>query len=230
LLSGELRDQKNRAAKITDSFKKVWVNNDACCKFCPKKKFAPAKPAAIGLSLTHLFFVLSIKYITMTHNDLTTETLDATVLTPDALLKHWQGHRGLTRKMIEAFPEEKLFTYSVGGMRPFADLVYEFLGMAVPGISGIATGKWEKWADAGKVTTKKDLLALWDKATADIDRIWATIPPHRFAEEDVAFGQWPGTGISFIFYFIDNEIHHRGQGYVYLRSLGIEPPAFWDRQ
>jgi hypothetical protein len=23
-------------------------------------------------------------------------------------------------------------------------------------------------------------------------------------------------------YFIDNEIHHRGQGYVYLRGLGIE--------
>jgi len=32
-----------------------------------------------------------------------------------------------------------------------------------------------------------------------------------------------------ILYWIDNEIHHRGQGYVYLRSLGIEPPAFWDR-
>ena len=31
------------------------------------------------------------------------------------------------------------------------------------------------------------------------------------------------------FYFVDNEIHHRGQGYVYLRALGIEPPAFWDR-
>jgi uncharacterized damage-inducible protein DinB len=30
-------------------------------------------------------------------------------------------------------------------------------------------------------------------------------------------------------YAIDNEVHHRGQGYVYLRSLGIEPPAFYDR-
>jgi uncharacterized damage-inducible protein DinB len=30
-------------------------------------------------------------------------------------------------------------------------------------------------------------------------------------------------------YVIDNEIHHRGQGYVYLRELGIEPPPFWER-
>jgi uncharacterized damage-inducible protein DinB len=31
------------------------------------------------------------------------------------------------------------------------------------------------------------------------------------------------------FYLIDNEIHHRGQGYVYLRALDIEPPFFPDR-
>jgi uncharacterized damage-inducible protein DinB len=30
-------------------------------------------------------------------------------------------------------------------------------------------------------------------------------------------------------YFLDNEIHHRGQGYVYLRELGVEPPAFYQR-
>ena len=30
-------------------------------------------------------------------------------------------------------------------------------------------------------------------------------------------------------YAIDNEIHHRGQGFVYLRALGIEPPHFWER-
>lgn len=164
---------------------------------------------------------------------ITTEDLTmtaTTVLNSEALLSHWQGHRELTRKMIEAFPEDKLFSYSVGGMRPFAQLVYEFLGMCVPGVTGIATGQWAKWADAKEVHTKKELLALWDHATDELNRIWPTIPPHRFDEKDTAFGQWPGTGLSFVFYFIDNEIHHRGQGYVYLRSLGIEPPAFWDRK
>ena len=165
----------------------------------------------------------------MTNTNQLITTAQSTIITPEALLKHWQGHRGLTRKMIEAFPEDKLFTYSVGGMRPFAELVYEFLGMAVPGVTGVATGKWTQWADAKKEATKKDLLSLWDQATEGINRIWPTIPLHRFEEEDVAFGQWPGNGISFLFYFIDNEIHHRGQAYVYLRSLGIEPPAFWDR-
>lgn len=161
---------------------------------------------------------------------MTTETIPAAIVNPASLLKHWQGHRNLTRKTIEAFPEDKLFTYSIGGMRPFAELVYEFLGMAVPGTKGIATGTWEKWADAAEVKTKKELLELWDKAGEEVNQLWPTIPEHRWLEQDVAFSQWPGTGVSFIFYFIDNEIHHRGQGYVYLRSLGIEPPAFWDRQ
>ena len=109
-------------------------------------------------------------------NNTDNATQAAVIFTPATLLEHWKGHRKLTRKMIEAFPEDKLFTYSIGGMRPFADLVYEFLGMAEPGIHGIATGKWKKWADAEKVNTKKELLALWDKATAAIDRICLLCP------------------------------------------------------
>ena len=150
-------------------------------------------------------------------------------ISTEALLNHWQGHRKLTRKMIEAFPEDKLFTYSVGGMRPFSALVMEMLAMAVPGVKGILNGKWENWAEKNPPTTKEELLRLWDDATEEMNALWPQIPAERFQETDTAFGQWQGTGYYFIFYFIDNEIHHRGQAYVYLRSLNIEPPAFWDR-
>ncbi|TMI71324.1 MAG: damage-inducible protein DinB [Bacteroidetes bacterium] len=158
-----------------------------------------------------------------------------TVISPEALLEHWQGHRRLTRKMIEAFPEDKLFTHTIGGMRPFSGFILEFLGMAVPGLRGVVTGKWENAFDLPHhqkkepPSTKKELLQQWDETTEEMNKLWAQIPPARFAETDKAFGQWDGTIYFFVFYWIDNEIHHRGQGYVYLRSLGIEPPAFWDR-
>ncbi len=71
------------------------------------------------------------------------ELASALVISPEQLLKHWQGHRGVTRKTIEAFPEDKLYNYSIGGMRPFATLVMEMLGMAVPGVKGVITGEWE---------------------------------------------------------------------------------------
>ena len=65
----------------------------------------------------------------------------ATFVTPEILLNHWQGHRGLTRRVIEAFPEDKLFTYTIGGMRPFSELAMEMLRMGAPGIRGIVMDK-----------------------------------------------------------------------------------------
>lgn len=157
-----------------------------------------------------------------------TATAQIEVLTAEELLNHWQGHRRVTRKTIEAFPEDKLFQFSIGGMRPFSDLVSEVIGMAVPVVDGVATGNWKRFEGA-KATTKGDLLKLWDAQTAELDEKFPRIPAHRFAEIDKAFGIWEGPGIRTIQYAIDNEIHHRGQGYVYLRVLGIEPPPFWQR-
>jgi uncharacterized damage-inducible protein DinB len=163
------------------------------------------------------------------------ETNHAIVITPEALLDHWQGHRRLTRKVIEAFPEDQFYHYSVGGMRPFSELAMEMIGLAIPGMRGVATGKWDA-TDGAEINsqspapgTRAEVLRLWDETTELINTLWAQIPPHRFQEIDAAFGKYAGPIYSIILYWIDNEIHHRGQGYVYLRSLGIQPPAFWDR-
>lgn len=150
-----------------------------------------------------------------------------TVITAEALLAHWQGHRRLTRRVIDAFPEDKLFTFSIGGMRPFSQMAMEFLKMAVPITRGVATGKWTSADDLPSPDSKAALLTLWDQATEEVNALWPTVPANRLAEVDKAFGQWESTGIGTILYAIDNEIHHRGQGYVYLRALGIEPPAFY---
>ena len=154
----------------------------------------------------------------------------AQVITPDQLLEHWQGHRRLTRRTIEAFPEEQLFNHSIGGMRPFAEMVMELLGIAEPGLREIATGEaaqLQEHFDHGN--SKSKLLEVWDNATEKINALWAKMKDTDFQKEIVSFGQYPGTVQSSLFYFIDNELHHRGQGYVYLRSLGIEPPMFYDR-
>jgi uncharacterized damage-inducible protein DinB len=182
-----------------------------------------------------LFFEEPIKKLVIMETSIIQSQTEAAtlVLSPKQLLKHWQEHRKVTRRTIEAFPEDKLFNYSVGGMRPFAILVMEMLGMAVPGVKGVITGQWDNAATSGGLSvppTKKALLELWDETTEKINELWPQIPAHRFQEVDLAFGLYEAPLHFIIFYWIDNEIHHRGQGYVYLRSLGIEPPAFWDRQ
>ena len=150
------------------------------------------------------------------------------VITPEGLLEHWQGHRRLSRRMIEAFPEDQLFSYSIGGMRPYGVLAVEMLSMGAPMVHGVATGEWKAW-EMEEVRGKEELLRRWDEGTARIDSLWSRIPLERFQETITAFGQYTGKTTDLLLYCIDNEIHHRGQGYVYLRALGIEPPAFYDR-
>jgi uncharacterized damage-inducible protein DinB len=197
------------------------------------------KSEKVWTGISNADITLSVVTVSFVHtkNKNYMETLEkntktAPVITPEALLEHWQGHRKLTRRVIEAFPEDKLFTYSIGGMRPFAEMAIEIMTMAGPGAKGIATGKWDTFeavTNELKAKNKAELLQLWDKQTEQINEYWAQIKPGRFTERDAAFGQYEGTIHWILFYFIDNEIHHRGQAYVYLRSLGIQPPYFWDR-
>jgi uncharacterized damage-inducible protein DinB len=159
-----------------------------------------------------------------------TQSKNDQIMTKEQLLAHWQGHRALTRRVIEAFPEEELFSFSVGGMRPLGELAAELIAIAVPGVKGLATDDWKSLDEkdpSGK--NKAKLLEIWDQNTVEINEWFQKIPEGRLQETMLAFGQYEDKGYCTLMYFIDNEIHHRGQGYVYLRALGIDPPAFWER-
>jgi uncharacterized damage-inducible protein DinB len=156
----------------------------------------------------------------------------AAAISTDILLKQWLGHRNITRRVIEVYPDDKLFTYSIGGMRTFAQLAAELLALGAPGIQGVVDGKWDSYQEIEsrfKFTSKKELLKLWDEATEAIESLWPKISAERFFEVDKFLGQYEAPIYWSVLYSIDNEIHHRAQAYVYLRSLGIEPPPFWDR-
>jgi uncharacterized damage-inducible protein DinB len=159
-----------------------------------------------------------------------------TLLTSAQLLEHWQAHRRLTRKTIKAFPEREFFEYSIGGMRSFAKLVSEIIDIAEYGIEGIVTGTWKPIYELPHqgnnklpLDTQEEFLQKWDEVTDLINESWNKISIERFEVVEMAFGAFEDTNFNSVMYFIDNEIHHRGQGTVYLRSLGIEPPVFYDR-
>jgi uncharacterized damage-inducible protein DinB len=150
------------------------------------------------------------------------------IITSADLLSHYQGHRRLTRRVIGAFPEDQLFSFSVGGMRPFGALVQELLAMGAPMVRGLATLEWGTY-EAPELGTRAELLDAWDAANAEIAEHWGRIPASRFGETLTAFGAYTDVAWELMMYVVDNEIHHRAQGYVYLRALGVEPPPFWER-
>ena len=159
-----------------------------------------------------------------------TETVSQ-VITSEDLLKHWQGHRALTRRVIEIFPEKDFFEFSIAGMRSFAKLTDELLAIAAPALRGIVNKEVQPFTEGSSqgFTTKAQYLAQWDADTKEIDALWQQLSIEDFSETFNLFGQYEFPIIQNILYFIDNEVHHRGQGYVYLRALNIEPPFFWER-
>ena len=150
------------------------------------------------------------------------------LLTPEALLTNLKDVRALTRNVIEAFPEKELFEFSVANLRPFSQMVEEFLMITNYIFTETLHEKHTPFYTEGQFpTTKAELLALWDRATEIIDREWKEVGDYTQSltiyQMTFSFSQW-------ILYAIENESHHRGQGYTYLRALGIDPPFFWARQ
>ena len=150
------------------------------------------------------------------------------LLTPEALLTNLKDVRALTRNVIEAFPEKELFEFSVANLRPFSQMVEEFLMITNYIFTETLHEKHTPFYSEGQFpTTKAEVLALWDKVTEIIDREWKEVGDYTQSltiyQMTFSFSQW-------ILYAIENESHHRGQSYTYLRALGIEPPFFWARE
>lgn len=154
-----------------------------------------------------------------------------TLLDPAGLLELLEGNRRLTLRVIEAFPEEALFRYRpVEALRPFAEMVAEVLDLEAGYMRGIATGEWVHEPACAGVRTKADLLEACARVRGRTRELWPRITVERLlqVEPDPFFGG-PQSHLERLVYALENEIHHRGQGYVYLRLLGVEPPAFWER-
>ena len=152
------------------------------------------------------------------------------VLTPADFLFHWQAHRRLTRRVIEAFPEDQLFTFTPAPpMRAFGEMAWEIHGVSAYTLNGLVTDVWgEPLWDDRPAQDRATLLAAWDSLSDRIEAELPTVPPTRYAEEKtLAWG--PMTAWAAAIGVLDNEVHHRGQGYVYLRALDITPPDFWAR-
>jgi uncharacterized damage-inducible protein DinB len=156
----------------------------------------------------------------------------ANVLSPAELLEILEGNRRLTVRTVQAFTEQDLFHYTpVEAMRPFAELVKEILGIELGYVRGIATGEWVWNPDEFQtVTTAADLLVACEAVRRQTLELWPAVTAERLAvvEQDPFFGG-PQSHFARLQYALENEVHHRGQGFVYLRLLGAEVPMFWER-
>lgn len=159
------------------------------------------------------------------------------MMNKQALSGMWDFMRqkhGITLRLIEALPEDKLHTNPIPGMRTPAELITHVYGVIVRDITvGILNGrvpnneKEEKGTAAG-LETKKDVLAFaqncWKEADSAVqkmtDQHLSAVVPTGW---DMSMPGWMMMGVT-----NDEYLHHRGQLYAFARALGVEPPMIWD--
>lgn len=145
----------------------------------------------------------------------------------------WEGNRRLTLKAAAAFPADRLMTYApTAPLRPFGTMLDEISRIDFSYVRGLVDDRWA-WdpKDPAPATDAAGAIRLLEASTAYVQAAWERLTPDILLERrtDPFFFGDSRRPFDWLLYCIENEIHHRGQGYVYLRELGIEPPHFWER-
>lgn len=149
------------------------------------------------------------------------------------IMEQWEGNRRLTIRAARAFPADKLLTFSpTAPLRPFGAMVDEIARIELAYIRGLAEDRWSyDKDDPPQATDAPGAVALLMQVRAYTLRVWPEISAETLLtrREDPFFFGASRRPYDWLVYCVENEIHHRGQGYIYLRELGIEPPPFWER-
>src|SRR5579875_3941506 len=93
------------------------------------------------------------------------------VMTLEQLRRILDENRRLTVRTMEAFPEDKLFTYApVEPLRPFSNMILEILDVERAYIRGIALGEWEYSQTFAGISTKAELLDACYETKEDVQK------------------------------------------------------------
>jgi len=112
-------------------------------------------------------------------------------------------------------------------MRPFSEMIKEFIGIWDYILAEALSEQHVPLFEQDKFpSTKTELLALRDQVLISLLSECQKIQDYG---QEISPYQMKFSMAQWILYIIENETHHRGQAYVYLRVLGIQPPFFWKR-
>jgi uncharacterized damage-inducible protein DinB len=131
---------------------------------------------------------------------------------------------GLTLRVIDAIPADKIDAHPVPNMRTPKELVVHMAET----MRGCSTG-----AIQGKITNFEEhepakvaaMRSAWNEADAAVKSMTESQATAK-VETPWGFNPWGWLCIQIIF---DEHLHHRGQLYAYARALGVpEVPFMWD--
>lgn len=142
----------------------------------------------------------------------------------NSIIKYWGNVRALTLRLLELFPEDKMDFAPVAGIRTVAEQFDHILSVELYARKGLTDNAWGPVPTPGLgYKTKAALLEKLSGEHVETARMLRMLPELAFTGfYETRFGHLTGEGMLYL--AVDEEIHHRGNLYIYLRILGLKPP------
>ena len=136
----------------------------------------------------------------------------------------WTKEAQTTRKVLERIPEGSDYRPDPKS-RTAQQIAWQIVCEEKMLIEALETGKVE-WAPPAMPAKMKDIVAAYDRQSADVIRRWKELPSDRWTGTLEFFGnQRPASPMAWSFLF--DIVHHRGQITTYLRPMGSTVPQIY---
>ena len=136
----------------------------------------------------------------------------------------WTHEAKTTRTVLGRIPEGSDYRPDPKS-RTAQEIAWQIVSEEKMIIEALESGKVE-WAPPPMPASMKDVVAAYEKQSADIVRRWNALPAERWNGSLEFFGharQASGMAWSFLF----DIVHHRGQISTYLRPMGSTVPQIY---
>lgn len=136
----------------------------------------------------------------------------------------WTKEAQTTRKVLERIPEGSDYRPDPKS-RTAQQIAWQIVCEEKMLIEALETGKVE-WAPPPMPPKMKDVVATYEKQSAEVIRRWKALPSDRWNGTLEFFGnQRPASPMAWSFLF--DIVHHRGQITTYLRPMGSTVPQIY---
>ena len=138
--------------------------------------------------------------------------------------KFWTQESRTTRNVLARIPESSAYRPDPRS-RTAQEIAWQIVCEEKMIIEALENGKAE-WAPPPMPESMKDVLAEYERQSAEVLRRWDTLPQSKWdGALDFFGGERPSSPMAWSFLF--DIVHHRGQITTYLRPMGSTVPQIY---
>ncbi|PYP77537.1 MAG: hypothetical protein DMD35_14385 [Gemmatimonadetes bacterium] len=138
--------------------------------------------------------------------------------------KFWTQELKTTRNVLARIPESSAYRPDPRS-RTAQEIAWQIVCEEKMLIDAVESGKAE-WAPPPMPESMRDVLAEYERQSADVVRRWEALPQSKWDGSLEFFGS-ERTASSMAWSFLFDIVHHRGQISTYLRPMGSTVPQIY---